>query len=123
MDERIPHDEGLPQLQRLLDPDEMAPVLARSLPPSTQVSDVRILYLRYKPATRLVVRYEVNLADGPHDATAFAESRTDLAGWMDAPNHLALARKVNGRAPAVTPPLDAELEAHSCAARPHAAGT
>jgi len=110
--ERIPHDAGLPQLQRLLDPGQMAPVLARSLPPSAPVSDVRILYLRYKPATRLVVRYTVTLDDGPHDATALVEPRADLAGWADAPDHLALARKVNGRAPAVTPlAYDAELDA------------
>lgn len=99
----IPQDEGLPQLRRLLDPGGMALVLARSLPPDASVGDARILYLRYKPATRLVVRYRVLLGDAAYDATALAEPSADLAGWATDPEHLALARKVDGRAPARMP--------------------
>lgn len=99
----IPRDEGLPQLRRLLDPGAMALVLARSLPPDASVGDARILYLRYKPATRLVVRYRVLLGDAAYDATALAEPSADLAGWATDPEHLALARKVDGRAPARVP--------------------
>jgi hypothetical protein len=110
--DRIPRDEGLPQLQPLLDPGAMAAVLARALPSDSTISNVRIVYLRYKPATRLVVRYAVSLGDGDHDATAFAEPASDLAGLAVAPAHLALARKVDGRAPASTPLVyDAELGA------------
>ena len=101
--DRIPRDEGLPQLQLLLDPDAMATVLARALPSDSTISNVRVVYLRYKPATRLVVRYAVSLDDGDHDATAFAEPASDLAGWATDPEHLALARKVDGRAPTNTP--------------------
>jgi Phosphotransferase enzyme family len=110
--DRVPADEGLPQLRRLLDPDAMRSVLARSLPPRSSVSEVRIRYLRYKPATRLVVRYGVTLGDGAYDATALAEPSADLAGWARDRRHLALARKVDGRAPALTPlAYDTELGA------------
>jgi hypothetical protein len=101
--DRIPRDEGLPQLRRLLNPGEMATVLARSLARDSTISNVRIVYLRYKPAKRLIVRYAVTLDDGEHDATALAEPASDLVGWAVAPAHLALARKVDGRAPTSTP--------------------
>jgi hypothetical protein len=108
----IPRDEGLPQLRRLLDAGAMAPVLARSLPPDAAVGDVRILYLRYKPATSLIVRYGVVLDDVTYDATALAEPSADLAGWATDPEHLALARKVDGRTPARTPlAYDTDLQA------------
>ncbi|MGH2997191.1 MAG: hypothetical protein ACRDM9_12825, partial [Gaiellaceae bacterium] len=87
-------------------------MLARSLPPTSSVSGVRVHYLRYKPATRLVVRYGVTLGDRVCDATALAEPSADLAGWAADPEHLELARKVDGRAPALTPlAYDAELGA------------
>jgi hypothetical protein len=90
----------------------MTPALARSLPPSSSVSGVRVRYLRYKPATRLVVRYGVTLGDRAYDATALAEPSADLAGWAADPEHLALARKVDGRAPALMPlAYDVELGA------------
>lgn len=112
MVDRLPHDEGLPQLRRLLDSDAMAAVLARSLTPASLVSNVRILYLRYKPAIRLVVRYSVTVGGGTYDATAFAEPSADLAAWAAAPDHVALARKVDGRAPTRTPlAYDDELDA------------
>jgi hypothetical protein len=98
---RVPHDQGLPQLRRLLDVEAMASVLDRSLRPGERVSDVRVLYLRYKPGTRLVVRYGVTIGDGRYDATALAEPAADLAGWATDPEHVALARKVDGRAPAL----------------------
>jgi hypothetical protein len=101
VNDRIPRDEGLPQLRRLLDPREMAPVLECALPPTASVSRVRVLYLRYKPATRLVVRYAVTVGEAVYDATALAEPAADLAGWAVDPGHVALARKVNGRTPAV----------------------
>jgi hypothetical protein len=101
--DRIPPDDGLPQLRRLLDSAEMAPLLARSLRPPTPISQVKVRYLRYKPGTRLVVRYAVTVGDRTHDATALAEPSADLAGWAMDPAHLALARKVDGRAPTSTP--------------------
>ena len=103
MVDRIPPDDGLPQLRRLLDPVEMAPLLARSLEPAAPVSQVKVRYLRYKPGTRLVVRYAVTVGDRTYDATALAEPSADLASWASDPEHLALARKVDGRAPTNTP--------------------
>src|SRR3990172_7832754 len=103
VNDRIPRDEGLPQLRRLLDPGEMTPVLERTLPPTASVSSIRIVYLRYKPATRLVVRYAVTVSDGSYDATALAEPGADLAGWAVDPGYVALARKVAGRTPALRP--------------------
>jgi hypothetical protein len=103
VDERIPRDEGLPQLRRLLDPGEMALVLGRTLRPDVTVEAVRILYLRYKPSARLIVRYRVVVGGTVHDATALAEPLLDLARWAADPEHVALARKVDGRAPAPVP--------------------
>ena len=101
--EQLPRDDALPQLRDLLDSAAMAPVLARSLAGGEHVAGVRIVYLRYKPATRLTVRYSARVGDALHDATALAEPAADLAGWAADARHLALARKVDGRAPTPTP--------------------
>jgi hypothetical protein len=96
----------------MLDPGAMAPVLARSLPPAAAVDAVRIVYLRYKPRTRLVVRYGVSVGRGWHDASVLAEPKADLAGWAIDPVNVALATKANGRSPAQTPlAYDSELSA------------
>jgi energy-coupling factor transporter ATP-binding protein EcfA2/thiamine kinase-like enzyme len=99
----VPDDPALPQLPVLLDPDAMAPFLHRSLGPDVGVPDVRIQYLRYKPRTNIVVRYDVGIDGVWHDAIAMLTARPYLARRAAKPENQALARLVDGRSPASTP--------------------
>src|SRR5919197_2937956 len=93
---RVPRDDALPRLPTLLDPREIAPALARSLGPDAPVPDVRIRYLRYKPATNLVVHYDVATPQGWRDAVVMiaAEARLDRRALND--RNRGLARLVDG---------------------------
>jgi hypothetical protein len=109
---RVPRDDALPRLPTLLDPREIAPALARSLGPDAPVPDVRIRYLRYKPATNLVVHYDVATPQGWRDAVVMiaAEARLDRRALND--RNRVLARLVDGRSPAPFPLLhDSDLDA------------
>jgi ABC-type multidrug transport system fused ATPase/permease subunit len=107
-----PPDAALPQMPRLLDPVEMAPVLQRSLGWDAPLPEVRISYLRYKPHKDLVVHYDVTIDGAPHDAVAIITARRDLSRWATEPTYRRLAELVDGRAPALEPlSYDAELGA------------
>jgi ABC-type multidrug transport system fused ATPase/permease subunit len=121
----VPADAALPRLPTLLDPDAMAPFLHRSLGPDAPFPDVRVHYLRYKPGTNIVVRYDVGLDGGWFDASAMIKARPFLDRRATNPQNVALARLVDGRSPAPMPlhyapeldaliqwfPLDLELPA------------
>jgi ABC-type glutathione transport system ATPase component/Ser/Thr protein kinase RdoA (MazF antagonist) len=121
----VPVDPALPRLGLLLDPDAMAPVLHRSLGPDSALEDVRVQYLRYKPRTNIVVRYDIGLDGQWYDATAMITARRYLGRRAAKPENVALARLVDGRSPAPMPlhyapeldvliqwfPLDLELPA------------
>jgi ABC-type multidrug transport system fused ATPase/permease subunit len=121
----VPDDLALPRLPIVLDPDAMAPVLHRSLGPDAAFPDVRVDYLRYKPGTNIVVRYNVGLDGRWYDAVAMITASGHLARRAARPENLALARLVDGRSPAPMPlhyereldvlilwfPLDLELAA------------
>jgi ATP-binding cassette subfamily B protein len=99
-----PRDEALPALATLLDPDAMAPRLAASLDGAAELEDVRLRYLRYKPATNIVVHYDVGLGGGRrHDAIAMTASRGYLERRAAKPENLALAERVRNRVPGRTP--------------------
>jgi energy-coupling factor transporter ATP-binding protein EcfA2 len=109
-------DPRLPQLPRLLDPDEMGPVLERSLGRQANVTAVRGSYLRYKPGTNLRVQYEVEVDGSHHEAVAMIAAKADLARRARKPQNLAamaaMAAAVNGRSPAACPLVhDGELDA------------
>ncbi len=107
-----PPDAALPQMQRLLDPVEMAPVLQRSLGRETATPEVQIRYLRYKPRKDLVVHYDVTIDGATHGAVAIIAARRDLSRWVAEPTYRRLAELVDGRAPAVKPlSYDPELNA------------
>lgn len=107
----VPADEELPQMARLLDPGAVAPALQRSLG-SAEAPDVRVRYLRYKPATSLVAHYDVDTGSGWHDAVAMISAKADLARRAGKAEHQALAWMVDGRSPARTPlAYDPDLEA------------
>jgi ATP-binding cassette, subfamily B, bacterial len=121
----VPADAALPRLSTLLDPDAMAPFLHRSLGTDAPFPDVRVHYLRYKPGTNIVVRYDVGLDGRWFDACAMITARRYLARRAAKPHNVALARLVDGRSPAPMPlhyepeldalvqwfPLDLELPA------------
>jgi hypothetical protein len=110
---RIPDDKALPQIERLLDADAVAPVLERMLGGERGVSSVRVAYVRYRPAKRLLVVYELDC--GGTAATAFAQANSggrDLAERATRPESVALAARVAGRSLASTPlAYDTELDA------------
>jgi len=45
---QIPDDQALPQIERLLDADAVAPVLERMLGRETGIASVRVAYVRYR---------------------------------------------------------------------------
>jgi ATP-binding cassette, subfamily B, bacterial len=109
------HDAALPYLPRLLEASEMAPVLERSLGRPTPISDVRGVYLRYKPGTNLRVQYEVAAGERRHDAVVMIAAGADLARRARKPQNVAVARAVDGRSPAACPlvydrPLNALIQ-------------
>jgi ATP-binding cassette subfamily B protein len=120
-------DPQLPQARLLLDPDAIAPVLARSFNGGARL-DACVQYLRYKPGTNLVVQYEVAAGDARHIAVGMIVSGSYLARRAAKPENLALARLVAPRAPAAVPlayeaavdclvqwyPLDLALPALAC---------
>jgi ATP-binding cassette, subfamily B, bacterial len=99
----VPNDPALPRLRLLLDEDAMAPYLHRSLGPDAPFPDVRIHYVRYRPGTNAVVRYDVGLDGRRYDATVMIAADGYLARRAEKPENVALARLVNGRSPAQMP--------------------
>jgi hypothetical protein len=120
-----PLDAALPRLPVLLAPDAMAPFLHRSLGPDAPFPDVRVHHVRYLPGKKVSVRYDVGLDGRRYDAVAMIAARPYLARRAAKPENVALARLVDGRAPAPMPlhyepeldaliqwyPLDLELPA------------
>jgi ATP-binding cassette subfamily B protein len=107
-----PPDPALPQMSWLLDADAMAPVLERSLGRPASVSEVRAVYLRYKPRTNLRVHYEAEIRAVKHDVVVMIAAGADLAGRARKPKNVAMAKSVDGRSPAIAPLLyDPELDA------------
>ena len=98
-----PPDAALPQLERLLDADEMAPVLRRSLGWDAPSPMVRVHSVRYRPSGSVVVHYAVMLGETLHDAVAIAAAGRDLARWVAEPTYRQLAEMVDGRSPARDP--------------------
>jgi ATP-binding cassette, subfamily B, bacterial len=96
-----PHDRALPAMGTLLDPEAMGEVLQRTLPEVT-LERVAGRYLRYKPATSLVVRYDVAIRGRSYVATAMV-AKSDLERRARKPENLALAELIDGRSPASFP--------------------
>lgn len=95
-------DSELPHARVMLDPDAVAPVLARSFEGGAPL-DVGVRYLRYKPGTNLVVHYEVAVNGARHDAVGMIVSGTYLARRAAKPENVALARLVRPRVRAAEP--------------------
>jgi ATP-binding cassette, subfamily B, bacterial len=93
-------DPALPQLERLLDPDAMRVVLARSLPADAELGELTIGRVIYKPRDTVAVHYSVAVGETRHDAVATGIAGVDLAARTRMPRYRALARSANGRSPA-----------------------
>jgi ATP-binding cassette subfamily B protein len=107
-----PADPALPQMPVLLDAAAMAPVLERSLGSAGPVSSVRPRRLRYKPHTNLRVHYEVRVDGASHDAVVTIAADRGCARRARKPEYVEMARRVNGRSPAVDPLMyDRDLDA------------
>ena len=111
-----PPDVALPQMPRLLDPAEMAPVLQRSLGWDAPPPEVRIRYLRYKPRKDLVVHYGVTINDALYDAVAIIAARRDLSRWAAEPTYRRFRRvgrrsRTGDRAASYDPELDTVIMA------------
>jgi hypothetical protein len=100
---RIPPDLALPHLGLLLDPDATAPLLERSLGRSARLEDVRIARVAYKPGERASVHYEAVVDGRQENAVASSVAGRDLAARARHPGLAELARRINGRSPAVIP--------------------
>ena len=98
-----PPDPALPQLERLLDSEEIAPVLQRSLGWDAPTPIVRIHAVRYRPRRNILVHYDVMIGDTLYDAVAIAAADRDLARWVAEPTYRHLAEMVDGRSPARDP--------------------
>ena len=96
---RRPTDPALP-LDRLLDPAEMTDVLTRALGEGGSVDAVTPSRVVYKPGELVAVHYRAEAGERCHDVVATCVAGTDLAERARRPRYAALARKVNGRAPA-----------------------
>jgi ABC-type multidrug transport system fused ATPase/permease subunit len=98
-----PSDPALPRLPVLLDPDAMATFFQRSLGPGAPAPEVAVRFLRYKPGTNIVVRYDVGLDGRRCFAIAMIKASRSLARRAQKPENVALARLVDGRSPAPMP--------------------
>lgn len=74
-----PTDPALPQLNRLLDAEAMAPVLARSLGREDGVEAVSVARVLYKPRTRIAVHFRALVDGARRDAVARATKRNGNA--------------------------------------------
>jgi hypothetical protein len=98
----LPPDAALPRLARVLDPDEITPVLQRCVG-NNAVAGIRIGTVNYQPGRRLVVRYEVSLDDAVHDVVGMIDSNGKLARLAALPENDALADAAAARSPVARP--------------------
>jgi ATP-binding cassette, subfamily B, bacterial len=93
-------DPQLPQLERLLDPDAMRDVLARTGADASSVAVGRVVY---KPHELVAVHYRVGIGDAVHDAVATSIAGVDLAERARRPRYVERARRIDGRSPVPHP--------------------
>ena len=72
---RIPADDALPQLARLLDVDAVHRAVAPMLADGRTIAGSRVTYVRYRPRKRVLVGYEVTC--GPETYMLVAQASAD----------------------------------------------
>jgi ATP-binding cassette, subfamily B, bacterial len=98
-----PADRAIPALRSLLDADTVAPALQRSLGTDAPLEDVAMGRVLYRPNRGVVVLYEASVDGERHEVVARAGADGELRALAADPGSLAIARAVNGRAPARLP--------------------
>jgi ABC-type multidrug transport system fused ATPase/permease subunit len=93
----VPADEALPQLGALLDGQSAGAILARTLGAPADAVRASGIYLRYKPATSLIVHYDVETPGGQCEATIMIAPGRNLAGRAHRPETMALCRDLRAR--------------------------
>jgi ATP-binding cassette subfamily B protein len=93
----VPPDPALPQLNRLLETEQMIPVLARSLGRRAELEHVHVARVSYKPGRRVAVHFRAVVDGRRHDAVVRASANGDARPPRE------LAADVNGRSPATKP--------------------
>ncbi|MGH2734175.1 MAG: ABC transporter ATP-binding protein, partial [Actinomycetota bacterium] len=99
-------DPALPEMNRLLDLRDMAPVLRRSLRDElarATFDDLRIARVRYDPGQRVMVHYRATIAGDDHHAVATVHANQDLATKVRKPRYVEIATSVQERSPAARP--------------------
>ena len=99
----IPHDDALPQMAELFDPEAMAPFLGDTLEREDVVQGIAIPYNRYRPGRDLAVHYEVTVNGTTHHAVAMSSLREELSGLVGTHDLVERAKLVAGRSPASRP--------------------
>jgi ATP-binding cassette, subfamily B, bacterial len=107
-----PPDAAVPSMRALLDPDGVAPVLQRSLGDGRRIDDVRVRHVRYRPREDLVVHYRAIVDGDRHEAVISTGRGARFEEFAGDPDHLRIARSVDGRSPAATP-LSYDAHAHA----------
>ena len=102
-DRSRPGDPALPQLDRLLDGDEMRPVLARTLPDGVALGALAVSRVVYKPGEKLAVHYQAEVDGTAHDAVATSIAGVDLEASARLPRYRELAQRAGERSPGAAP--------------------
>jgi thiamine kinase-like enzyme len=97
----VPEDEALPHLSRALDVDAMAEIIRPLLKTGSSL-ELSIKGLRYQPAQRLSVHYQLGEREGWSDAV-LVMGAGDYGSRVASPEHQTLAKAVGDRSPALSP--------------------
>ena len=111
----LPGDDSLPQLDRLLDPEAIVPLLQRCLPAGDHPRAIRVHRVRYEPGVDVTVLFRFKVGGTRQHATATVSARQNLRAIADDPANRSLAEEAALRSPAVDaltfdPDLDALVQ-------------
>ena len=105
-------DPALPQMNRLLDPAEVAPAVQRSLGAGIELEDAAVGRVVYAPREKLAVHYRCSVQGERHDVVVTSVAGGDLDAVARKPRYAEMARLAAGRCPAAAPLRhDRELDA------------
>jgi hypothetical protein len=88
---------------RLMDVNEIAPIIASSLGEPERLSAVEPVQIRYRPGMHFVVRYRALLPERAVPVTVWLAANRDLARRASDPRRVALARRAAERSEALQP--------------------
>ena len=94
----VPTDPSLPLMGHLLDTNEIAPILGRSLREPQGLSAVEPIQIRYRPGMHFVVRYRAKIGERASTVTVWTAANRDLARRSADPTRRSLAMRAADRA-------------------------